>query len=372
MSFDFGDSDLSDLTSSSEDEYVPLAQLTKRKTKTKKLQDKSGYTITGALRPPRTAQYTARSLHEQIVEGTINLDPDYQRDVVWKEEKQIGLVDSIFRNYYIPPVIFAVKNSDDGTEERVCIDGKQRLTSIQRCVSHRPSLLSGARYWYKSIGSGKRTLLPASTASQFANKQIVCMEYHDLTGDQEREIFQRVQLGVALTPAERMAAITGPWPTFIREIETQILGEEDGFGDALDWGQSRGRDFQGIAAVVFVIDRHPAFAVPVSPGLDKWLTQTLAVPKKLRSDVLDTFQLYLLLTKDSRYNAPFQTPQRISPVEFIMIGLLIYVHRQTLSLTQLSLAVEAMRADIRGKEKDIRTNKRVAQVMFKFINEEIP
>lgn len=51
------------------------------------------------------------------MEGTINLDPDYQRgmpcvpmshencmlrdvtDVVWKEEKQIGLVDSIFRKY---------------------------------------------------------------------------------------------------------------------------------------------------------------------------------------------------------------------------------------------------------------------------------
>lgn len=27
-------------------------------------------------------------------------------DVVWSEVKQIGLVDSIFRNFYIPPIIF--------------------------------------------------------------------------------------------------------------------------------------------------------------------------------------------------------------------------------------------------------------------------
>jgi hypothetical protein len=28
------------------------------------------------------------------------------KDVVWQEEKQSGLIDSILRNYYIPPIIF--------------------------------------------------------------------------------------------------------------------------------------------------------------------------------------------------------------------------------------------------------------------------
>ncbi len=60
------------------------------------------------------------------------------------------MIDSLLRNYYIPPVIFcesllfvyaalsathrpiqAVTTHDDGTQTRVCIDGKQRLTSIQ-------------------------------------------------------------------------------------------------------------------------------------------------------------------------------------------------------------------------------------------------
>jgi hypothetical protein len=27
-------------------------------------------------------------------------------DVVWVDNKQIGLIDSIFRNYYLPPIIF--------------------------------------------------------------------------------------------------------------------------------------------------------------------------------------------------------------------------------------------------------------------------
>lgn len=71
-------------------------------------------------------------------------------DVVWPDTKQIGLIDSILRNFYIPPVIFGMDiivnlvawvfdsfspvahQHEDGSETKTCIDGKQRLTSIQR------------------------------------------------------------------------------------------------------------------------------------------------------------------------------------------------------------------------------------------------
>ncbi|ETW76345.1 hypothetical protein HETIRDRAFT_237652, partial [Heterobasidion irregulare TC 32-1] len=356
---------------SDEDDYVPLAQVTKKgKTPSKatKSNCKETYTIKQELRPPRNTQYSARSLYEQILESSIDLDPDYQRDVVWPETKQIGLIDSIFRNYYIPPVIFC-DTTDDGTETRTCIDGKQRLTSIQK--------VTGKKYWYKQAGATKRMCLPKSIRQAFANKQIVCVEYDNIPDDQEREIFQRVQLGVALTPAgeslilsipytQRMSAITGPWPTFIREIQSEVLGEE-GFGASLDWGQTRGRDFQGLVSIVFMIEKLPAFATPVSPALDKWLQRTTAVPAQLRKEVLDTFRIFMTLTKDKKYNAPFHKPSRISPIEFVMIGVLIYSHRTNLSYTQLSSAVEQMRADVRAREKDVRTNTRVTKSLFQFI-----
>jgi len=45
----------------------------------------------------------------------------------------MAIIDSIFHNYYIPPVVFAVSRDPiDGYDTRVCVDGKQRLTSIQR------------------------------------------------------------------------------------------------------------------------------------------------------------------------------------------------------------------------------------------------
>lgn len=46
-------------------------------------------------------------------------------DVVWPDAKQVGLIDSLFRNFYVPPVVFAVTNDEDGAIVRVCVDGKQ-------------------------------------------------------------------------------------------------------------------------------------------------------------------------------------------------------------------------------------------------------
>jgi hypothetical protein len=40
------------------------------------------------------------------------------------------IIDSLYHNFYIPPIIFALMRDEDGEEIRICVDGKQRLTSI--------------------------------------------------------------------------------------------------------------------------------------------------------------------------------------------------------------------------------------------------
>jgi len=42
------------------------------------------------------------------------------------------IIDSLFHNFYIPPIVFAVVEDEEGHEIRICLDGKQRLTSIVR------------------------------------------------------------------------------------------------------------------------------------------------------------------------------------------------------------------------------------------------
>ncbi|KAK7036174.1 hypothetical protein R3P38DRAFT_3351090 [Favolaschia claudopus] len=180
----------------------------------KKATGKSGeYRIHGALKAPRATTYRTEVLYKQIHNGDINLEPDYQHEVVWPESKQIGIIDSLFRNYYIPPVIFAVNSYDDGTESRTCIDGKQRLTSIHRfmegLIPYKDSI-TGDNLWYRDNPNQRtrtKKMLPDKYRRLFASKAVICIEYRGMEDTPEREMFQRCQLGVALTPAEKLEAI---------------------------------------------------------------------------------------------------------------------------------------------------------------------
>ncbi|KAI0791282.1 hypothetical protein C8Q75DRAFT_805632 [Abortiporus biennis] len=359
-----GDSDLTELSSSSEDEtFVPATRKGRK-------PSKQEYKPHNALKKYRPQTLSVQTLYDCIVDNTIDLDPEYQREVVWPESKQVGLIDSLLRNYYIPPIIFAVTNADDGGTMRTCIDGKQRLTSIQRfmdgLICHKDPT-TGKRYYYKQVGSTKRQVLPRAYAQQFAASQVMCIEYDTLSPDQEREIFQRVQLGVALTPAERMQAITGPWPSFIRDIQKKVLGM-DGFGDNIDWGHARGRDFQCLAQIVHLIHTYPAGKLATSPTLEKWLQNSSPVPQKLKDELQETFKIYTKLARDPRYKSCFNDKKhRLSPIEFVMSGVLIYSHRIKLSFMQLSSAIEQMRLSVRGVHADVRANTKVTRSLWDFI-----
>ncbi|CAL1701770.1 unnamed protein product [Somion occarium] len=363
------ESDLTDLESS-EDEYRPAPGAVKQPSKRK--PPKQEYRLNNTLSPPRNTSYPAMALYNQLKNGLINLDPEYQRGVVWADSKQSYLIDSLFRNYYIPPIIFAVTRTSDGLETRVCIDGKQRLTSIMKFmegeICHKDSY-TGERLWFKQPSSTKKPLLPKQYILQFENKQIPCVEYDTLNDDQEREIFQRVQMGVALTPAERMQALTGQYPDLARDIQKMISGDE-GFSDSLEWRDSRGRDFQCIASMIYLVDSKSNVKFPGAPTLDKWLQENREVDNNFRSSILNTFNTYITLAKDARYNACFQS-RKVSPVEFTMAAVLIHRYKSTFSMDRLSASIKSMREHVRNEHEDIRANAKVALTITNFIDNDL-
>jgi hypothetical protein len=81
------------------------------------------------LKPPTPVRYSCEALFNMIQKKQIDLEADYQRDTVWGEKKQSAVLDSIYRNFYVPPILFSLQSkiNEDGDEEviRVCVDGKQ-------------------------------------------------------------------------------------------------------------------------------------------------------------------------------------------------------------------------------------------------------
>ena len=74
---------------------------------------------------------TIASFYENYQLGKYNLDPVYQRKSIWSDEKKSFLMDSIFRNFPMPPIFLhqRIDNATGKTSYDV-IDGKQRLTTI--------------------------------------------------------------------------------------------------------------------------------------------------------------------------------------------------------------------------------------------------
>lgn len=72
------------------------------------------------------------SLEEQISDGQLALQDEFQRRQIWDAKKSSRLIESLLLNVPIPVCYFA--ELDDGTYS--VIDGQQRLTSVSRYISN--------------------------------------------------------------------------------------------------------------------------------------------------------------------------------------------------------------------------------------------
>ncbi|KAL1719976.1 hypothetical protein EV715DRAFT_198185 [Schizophyllum commune] len=361
----------SDLTSIDEsgDEEDASNKHSKKKSKT---------SFHRTLPKPRACNYTASSLYGQITQGDIDLDPEYQRNVVWGDAKQIQLIDSIFRNFYIPPIIFTL-TVEDGEEKRTCIDGKQRLTSLHRFMDGQIyRARTGEKYWYKDIGGtpknqAKRKLLPEKYRKSFAKKQIVCVEYDGINETEEREIFQRVQMGMALTPSEKLAVIDTPRSRFIRTLLDKYLTEAGALsGPPLDWDRSRGGDFRTLALAVYVTDRfldEPATyrQLPGVDQLSRWLSAPESVPSSVQATVRRAFDEFEGIARTPAYKHVFRAPAKMAPIEVAMFAVLIAAHAGKPRSEIVSL-MQALRADVRAHHDDVRSNGKVTRTILDFIH----
>ena len=70
----------------------------------------------------------------RIQSGDIDLQPEFQRGEVWSKLKKQRLIDSILRDWHVPP-IHVIENPK--TRKHEVLDGQQRLAAIRDFVSDR-------------------------------------------------------------------------------------------------------------------------------------------------------------------------------------------------------------------------------------------
>lgn len=97
--------------------------------------------------------------------------PPYQRKNVWSIKKQQSLLDSLFRNYYIPRLVLREVRLNGSDVLREVVDGQQRITTVQNFFEDElklPTSLDGVK---KGIGGKKYSELPADVR-MFVDKHL--------------------------------------------------------------------------------------------------------------------------------------------------------------------------------------------------------
>ncbi|KAI9282746.1 hypothetical protein BY458DRAFT_497227 [Sporodiniella umbellata] len=254
------------------------------------------------LSPPKARTMPAWKLKEYIDREHIFLDAPYQRDIVWDTNKMSRLVDSILNNYYIPPLVFAIREIN-GRYTRVCVDGKQRLTAIYKFMNNEFPYIDDTsgrsmNFYFSRLQSTnnnvniqamQRTkdhlMLPAEAIERFNSHEFVCIEYTNLNEEAEYEVFNRIQLGVSITSAEKLRANHS-------QTTKQINGFVDDYRHLFSILDVRGTAelFKVIAQIVFTLRYAPDDFKVNAISLGHLLSDPTPLPQILIDNTRDVLE----------------------------------------------------------------------------------
>jgi len=299
----------------------------------------------------------------------LDLNPSYQRELVWTSDRMTKLIDSFMCDFYIPPLIFNVTETatvENGVKKymRRSIDGKQRLTSVREFVAGKiPCHDAKGKRWFFCEDADRTTkavrkILPPHEKRKFLRKELLCVEYNGLEKQQEEDLFSRVQLGMPLTPAEKLRASSGLWQDFAIELGDEFKELIQGVVD-----DKRARGFQLVLQVFKQLlkgdtnDLEPKYAAG-AVALKGFCSDTAFLTNDFKESARTVFNRYLevfVQFPETFHDHGYKHATKFSPVEFV--GVAILIHRfPNRNARLLSGDIIELRRELRGKRQELRSN----------------
>ncbi len=185
----------------------------------------------------RSENRTIYDIIRRIRKNQFIMDPEFQRDFIWDEQKQSKLVESIVLR--IPLPVFYLAENDEG--KMVVVDGLQRLSTFSRFLDNKLRLKLPDR-----SELNKKTFEELTTKIQNRVEDCNLTLYVIDSTVPERarlDIFERVNGGVPLTRQQmRNCLYMGEGTRFLKkEAETEIFKRAT--GESLGTKLMRDREF---------------------------------------------------------------------------------------------------------------------------------
>lgn len=170
---------------------------------------------------------TLKQIYDMLLEGMIDIAPEYQRHFVWDVTRQSALIESLFLGIPIPS-LFMATNADASWE---VIDGLQRITTILNFIGDEEELEKTNIKYKKFKLSGLEKLdsmngltfedLPKSMQIMLKTRPIRITVLNDRSDFNVRyDLFERLNTGgVTLHEQEiRNCVFIGEFNDFIKEL----------------------------------------------------------------------------------------------------------------------------------------------------------
>lgn len=224
----------------------------------------------------QTRHLSIREAVGKISRGGFVMDPDFQRDFVWREEKQSRLIESVLMR--IPLPVFYLAEDDEG--RYVVVDGLQRLTTFKRFVGGDLVLALADR---PELDLKRFADLSPKLQNRLEDSDLTLYILDSKAPERARlDIFERVNSGEPLTRQQmRNSLYMGPATRFLRdEADSEVF--RTATGGSLKRLTMKDREF---------VNRFCAFTLlPLETyrdDIDEFLARALREMNKLSESTLD-------------------------------------------------------------------------------------
>jgi hypothetical protein len=168
----------------------------------------------------------------------IDLQPDFQRGEVWATPKKQRLIDSVLRDWHIPPIHVVL---DMDTQEQSVLDGQQRLVAIRDFANNKFGVDGAIEPFDPDIAALDGLTydkLPPKWKRQFDQFTIRVFRITDYDPSEPGELFYRLNQPSALTAAEQRNAFFGKVRSDVKKLVTEM--QSGGLSPSF-WGFSNAR-----------------------------------------------------------------------------------------------------------------------------------
>lgn len=232
----------------------------------------------------RNETRTVDGVLRRIKTGSYIMDPDFQRDFVWPEDKQSKLMESVIMR--IPLPVFYLAEDNEG--RMIVVDGLQRLSTFYRFAKDELRLRLPDR---AELDRRRFSDLPPKLKNRIEDCNLIFYIIDSKVPERARlDIFERVNSGAPLTRQQmRNSLFMGPGTRFLKEAS-----QTDSFLSAteksLDTKSMRDREFVNRFCAFRLLD-----LAEYRGDMDDFLAKSLREMNKMKPEELD------------RLSAEFQT-----------------------------------------------------------------